>query len=87
MIVTSATTKVVKYRGKKIEIRILLGCDFDGEIELTVLACENYIGDPIVLENATEGQVEHQIENIVRIAQEKIDSIPSVKQKIKSLFK
>lgn len=87
MIVTSAITRNVKYKGKKIEIRILTGCDFDGEIEFTVLACEGFIGDPIVLENATEEQVHQQIENIVRIVQEKIDSIPSVKQKIKSLFR
>ena len=87
MIVTSAITRKIKYKGKKIEIRVLNGCDFDGEIEFTVLACENYIGDPIVLENATEKQVEQQINNIVKIAQEKIDGIPGFKQKVKSLFK
>lgn len=87
MIVTSAITRKVKYKGRKIEIRILTGCDFDCEIEFTVLACEGFIGDPIVLENATDEQVHQQIENIVRIVQEKIDSIPNFKQRVKSLFR
>lgn len=87
MIVTSATSRFIKYRGKRIQIKIVLGCDFDGEIEFTVLACDQFLDKPIVLENASEEQVEQQIENIVRIAQEEIDKIPSVKQKIKSLFR
>lgn len=91
MIVTSAISRVIKYRGKKIEVRILNGCDFDGEAEFVVLACEKYIGDPIVLTNPTTEQAEQQFDNIINIAREKIDSVPSFmqnfKQKVLSLFR
>lgn len=87
MIVTSAVTRTIKYKGKKIEIRILNGCDFDGEHEYVVFACEKYIGEPIVLTNPTVEQAEKQFENIVEIAQREIDNMPSFKQKVKSLFK
>lgn len=91
MIVTSAISRVIRYKWRKIEIRILNGCDFDGEYEFVVLACEKYIGDPIVLTNPTTEQAEQQFENIINIAKEKIDSKPSftqtVKQKVLSLFR
>lgn len=91
MIVTSAISRVIRYRMRRIEIRILNGCDFDGEAEYVILACEKYIGDPIVLTNPTTEQAEQQFENILNIAKEKIDSIPSftqtVKQKVLSLFR
>ena len=85
-VVYSAYKEEFKYNGKVITIKIMDCGDFDGN-EYTVLACEQFIGDPITLSNPTEQQVKHQIDNIVNIAREKIDSMPGIKQKIKKLFK